>query len=86
MDDNCGVGGIYGCGKWVWLVGSGCGKWVDSMGVVSGCCCKEVYRIPHNMTYPNSTCISSFFAAASLLLSLVFKRFFRSCLCYFGAI
>ena len=36
------------------------------MGVVSGCC-KEVYRFPHNTTYPYSTCISSFFAAASLL-------------------
>ena len=28
------------------------------MGVVSGCC-KEVYRFPH-ITYPYSTCISSF--------------------------
>ena len=25
--------------------------------MVSGCCCKEVYRFPHNITYP-STCIS----------------------------
>ena len=24
--------------RWVWLVG-----WVESMGVVSGCGCKEVY-------------------------------------------
>ena len=30
------------------------------MGVVSGCCCKEVYKFPHNITYPYSTCISSF--------------------------
>ena len=29
--------------------------------VVSGCCCcKEVYSFPHNITYPYSTCISSF--------------------------
>ena len=45
------------------------------MGVVridrcSGWCCKEVYRYPHNITYPYySTCIS-FFAAVSLLLFL----------------
>ena len=41
---------------------------VECMGVVSGCCYKEVYRFPHNITYPYSTCISSFFVAASLLL------------------
>ena len=34
--------------------------------MVSGCC-KEVYRYPH-ITYPYSICISSFFAAESLLL------------------
>ena len=51
-----------------------CGEWVESMGVVLECIgvlssgCKEVYRFPHNITYPYSTCISSFFAAASLLL------------------
>ena len=27
--------------------------------LVSGCCCKEVYKYPHNITYPYSTCISS---------------------------
>ena len=34
----------------------------------SGCGCKEVhvYRFPH-ITYPYSSCICSFFAAASLL-------------------
>ena len=36
---------------------------------------KEVYRFPHNITYPYSTCISSF-AAASLLLCLFKKMFF----------
>ena len=25
-----------------------------------GGCCKEVYRFPHNINYPYSTCISSF--------------------------
>ena len=29
------------------------------MCVVSGCCCKEVYKFPH-ITSPYSTCISSF--------------------------
>ena len=36
--------------KWVWL---------ECIGVVKGCCCKEVYRFTH-ITYPYSTCISSF--------------------------
>ena len=43
--------------------------WLECIGVVSGCYCKEVYRFPHNITYPYSTFISSFFAAAFLLLS-----------------
>ena len=42
--------------------------WLECIGVVSGRCCKDVYRFPHNIIYPYSTCISSFFAAASLLL------------------
>ena len=46
-------------------VPSGCGEpeagvaWVESMGVASGCGCKEVYRFPHT-TYPYSSCICSF--------------------------
>ena len=28
--------------RWVWL---------ECIGVLSGCCCKEVYRFPH-ITYP----------------------------------
>ena len=32
---------------------------MESMGVVSGCGCKEVYRFPH-ITYPYSSCICSF--------------------------
>ena len=40
--------------------------WLECIGVVSGCCCKEVYRNPHNnYTFPYSTCISFFGAAAS---------------------
>ena len=36
--------------RWVWL---------ECIGVVSGCCCKEVYKFPQ-ITYPLSICISSF--------------------------
>ena len=32
--------------------------WLEYTGVVSGCCCKEVYRFPYNITYPYSTCIT----------------------------
>ena len=50
--------------------------WLECIGVVSGCCCKEVYRYPHNNYYfPYSTCISSFLAASSLFL-YSFKMFF----------
>ena len=49
------------------------------MCVVSGCCCKEVYRFPHNITYPYSTCISSFLGGSSIPTSLfILKMFFRS--------
>ena len=44
----------------VWLVGVG----GISMGVATGCGCKEVYRFPHT-TYPYSSCIYSFFTEAS---------------------
>ena len=34
--------------------------WLDCIGVVSGCCCKEVYRYPHNNYYfPYSTFFGS---------------------------
>ena len=45
------VGVVSGWNLWVWL---------ECIGVVSGCCCKEVYRYSPNITYPYSTCISSF--------------------------
>ena len=60
MHDNCGewvesmgvvVGVASGWNLWVWL---------ECIGVVSGWCCKEVYRYPHNTTYPYTTCISFF--------------------------
>ena len=40
--------------RWVWLVGGG-----ESMGVATGCGCKEIYRFPHT-TYPYSSYICSF--------------------------
>ena len=38
----------------MWLVGVG-----GTMGLATGCGCKEVYRFPHT-TYPYSSCICSF--------------------------
>ena len=48
--------------------------WVESMGVSSGCGCKEVYRFPH-ITYPYSSCICSFLQQHPYFL-LIFKMFF----------
>ena len=59
------MGVASGWNLWVWL---------ECMDVVSGCCIKEVYRFPH-ITYPYFTCISSFVAAASLLLCSFLKCF-----------
>ena len=67
------MGVANGCGyheagvvirRWVWL----------KCSCLVGCCCKEVHRFP-NITYSYSTCISSFFAAASLLLCSFFYSF-----------
>ena len=49
--------------------------WVQSMGVVSRCGCKEVYRFP--ITYPYSS-LSVPFAAAPILF-VHFKNVFHSC-------
>ena len=51
--------------RWVWL---------ESMGVASGCGCKEVYRFPH-ITYPYSSCICSFLQQHPYFL-FIFKMFF----------
>ena len=47
MDDNRGewvesMGVASWWNLWVWL---------ECIGVVNGCCCKEVYRYPHNNYY-----------------------------------
>ena len=77
MDDNFGewvksigvakkVGVASGWNLWVWL---------ECIGVVSECCCKEVYRYPHNNYYFSPTPLvlySSFLAASSLFLCSFF--------------
>ena len=63
--------------------------WLECIGVVSGCC-KEVYTYVDILiiiiTFPYSTCISSFFDTSIPTSLFIFKMFFRSCLCYFCAI
>ena len=53
--------------------------WLECIGVVSGCCCKEVDNIINILiiiiAFSYSTCISSFFTAASLLLCSFLKCF-----------
>ena len=56
------------------------------MGVVSECCCKEVYyRYPHNYYYfPLLHLYYIAFLDSIIPISLfIFKCFFCSCLCYF---
>ena len=45
--------------------------WVESMGVTSGCGCKEVYRFPH-ITYPSIFFLYLFFFSAASLLFVHF--------------
>ena len=44
--------------------------------VATGCCCKEVYRFPHNITLPYSTPLALFCSSISTSL-FIFKMFFR---------
>ena len=48
---------------------------MESMGVATGCGCKEVYIFPH-ITYPYSSCIYLFFFAAAASYFLFFFLFF----------
>ena len=50
---------------------------MESMGVASGCGCKEVYRFPH-ITYPYSSYICSFLQQ-HLYSLFIKKNVFRSC-------
>ena len=77
MDHNCGewvksMGVVMVSSRWMWL------KYI---GVVSGSCCKEVYRFPHNISYPYSTCINlAHFLQQRPHFFFHFKMFFLSCL------
>ena len=42
--------------------------WLKCIGVVSGCCCKDILIIIITFLYSTKSCISSFLAAASLFL------------------
>ena len=48
---------------------------MESMGVASGCVCKEVYRFPHNFTYPYSSCICSLLQQHPYFLFIFFNVF-----------
>ena len=55
MDDNCGnwvesMDVVSGRGEQEARAASGWNlwAWLEYIGVVSGCCCKEGYRYPHN--------------------------------------
>ena len=39
--------------------------WLECIGVVSGCCCKEVYRFPHNNYFLSLLHLYSLFLAAA---------------------
>ena len=39
--------------------------WLECIGVISGCCCKEVYRYPHNNYY---------FSLLQLVLALFWQQ------------
>ena len=64
--------------------------WLEYIGVVGGCCCKEVYRYPHNNYYFSLLHLYyiAFFLAASSLFLCSFKKCFsilviyRSLMCY----
>ena len=48
--------------------------WLECIGVVSGWCYKELYRFPHNLTYPYSTCIT--------VSALIMRRSKNNYFCY----
>ena len=50
--------------------------WIECIGVVSGCCCKEVYKFHHNLTYTYSTCITSFLRQHSYFFVHFLNLFF----------
>ena len=73
------MGVVSGCGEQEAGMASGSGwnlwVWLESMGVATGCGCKEVYRFPHT-TYPYSSCICSFLQQHPYFLFFFFFKFF----------
>ena len=60
--------------------------WLECIGVVSGCCCKEVIDIlTIIINFPSSTCINSFLGSSIPTSLFIFKMFFRL-VCYICAI
>ena len=70
-----------GWNVWVWLVGvvssrrCGLWEWVESMGVATGCGCKEVYSFPH----PTPLVYICSFLQQHPYFLFIFKNVFRSC-------
>ena len=58
-----------GWNLWVWLVSVVVRRYIIDILIII-------------ITFPYSTCISSFFGSISPISLLIFKMFFRSCLCY----
>ena len=54
---------------YMWLVGVAVRWYIDILMII--------------ITFPYSTCISSFFGSSISTSLFIFKMFFRSCLCYF---
>ena len=55
--------------------------WLQCVGVVSGYCCKAIYRLyilTIIINFPYSTCISSFFDNSIPASLFIFKMIFRS--------
>ena len=48
--------------------------WMESMGVATGCGCKEVYRFPHT-TYPPTPLVSVLFYSSIPTFCSFFKCF-----------
>ena len=56
--------------------------WLECIGAVSGWCCKEVYRYPHNNYYfPPLHLYYLVFGSIFCIYLLILKMFFHSCLC-----
>ena len=71
LASGCGLaGGVWNL--WVWLVGVVVRRYIDILIII--------------ITFPYSTCISSFFGSSIATSLFIFEMFFRSCLCYYCAI